>query len=180
MADEQPADDSETPAEAPPPKSKNTLMIALIAGGLIAGAAAGAFAVGPVFAKKAVAAASVEGKGDAKEKEGEKKAEGKEGADVAVHMLDNLVLNPAGSGGTRFLLASVGVRLTGAPAEDEMKKREIEVRDVVLRVLGLRSVEELAEVSNRDAIKKQLVVTIDSVFGKKVVTGIYFSQFVIQ
>ena len=79
------------------------------------------------------------------------------------------MLNPAGSGGTRFLLASVGLQTTSTAANDVITKREVEARDVVLAVLGAKHVEDLAEITNREKLKLELKAALDSLFGPGVV-----------
>ena len=90
------------------------------------------------------------------------------------------MLNPAGSGGTRFLLASVGLQTTSAAANDIVNRREVEARDVVLAVLGQSTSRSLAEISNREKLKMELQSALDSLFGPGVISRIYFPQFVIQ
>ena len=150
----------------------------IIAAGLIVGGASGALVLGPRIArarsaskgpKDSAAAAAIKA-GD----------NGASLTEAPVHLIDNLVLNPAGSGGTRFLLASVGLQTTSAAANDIVSRREVEARDVVLAVLGAKHVEDLAEITNREHIKSELKLALDSLFGPGIVRKIYFPQFVIQ
>ncbi len=173
-----------TPAEPAPgaaPARKLTLPLIVIAG-LVIGGAAGALVLGPRIARARSSSKDGNGATAAADslKSGDKTGEQKGAAETPVHLIDNLVLNPAGSGGTRFLLASVGLQTTSAAAEEMIKKREVEARDVVLAVLGAKHVEELAEISSRDKIKLELKAALDSLFGPGVVRRVYFPQFVIQ
>jgi flagellar FliL protein len=181
MAEPAAAPETETPAEPAPaaaPGRKLTLPI-IIAAGLIVGGAAGALVLGPRIARARTA--SKDAKSSAKPLDS--LASGEHAIslpDAPVHLIDNLVLNPAGSGGTRFLLASVGLQTTSAAANDIVTKRDVEARDVVLAVLGAKHVEDLAEITNREKIKIELKNALDSLFGPGVVRRIYFPQFVIQ
>jgi flagellar FliL protein len=105
--------------------------------------------------------------------------EGKTAVAKPVHLLDNLVLNPAGSGGTRFLLLSVAFEVKSAAVLEQMKARDAELRDVVLVTLGSKSVEELADMHAREALKTELRTATEKTF-KKGVKRVYFPQFVIQ
>ncbi len=151
----------------------------IIAAGLIVGGAAGALLLGPRIAR--ARSAMKGGKGTTKG--ADSIVAGEHGValpEAPVHVIDNLVLNPAGSGGTRFLLASVGLQTTSAAANDIITKREVEARDVVLAVLGAKHVEDLAEITNREKLKSELKSALDSLFGPGIVRRIYFPQFVIQ
>ena len=185
MAEPVAAPDTTVPAESAPaaaPARKLTLPVIVIAG-LVIGGAAGALVLGPRIARARSSSKDANGATISADslKSGDKSGEQKgAAAETPVHLIDNLVLNPAGSGGTRFLLASVGLQTTSAAAEEMIKKREVEARDVVLAVLGAKHVEELAEISAREKIKLELKVALDSLFGSGVVRRVYFPQFVIQ
>ncbi len=189
-----------TPAAdaAAPTKPKLPVLIGMVAVGLLVGGATGAIFVGPMVAKKmgkvmpAVVAAEgdsthgenaadAEGgdhapaEGEAAPKEGEAAAEG-----AAVHLLENLVLNPASSGGSRFLLLTVAIEAGNAKAGEDFKARDAELRDIILTSLGVKTVDELTEISRREQFKTELKTAIDAKFGKKAVKSLYFPQFVVQ
>jgi flagellar FliL protein len=178
----------ETPAadQAPPARAPKLFVILAIVGGIAVGGAAGAFAVGPLVAQKLVPAAagadSAKHAGDEDEEHAE--GEGKEGEVVArpVHTIDNLVLNPAGSGGQRFLLLTITFELKDAATLETMKARDAELRDAVLQSVGGKSVEVLTDMTQRDSLKSELRAVAGKLFPdkKNAVRRIYFPQFVIQ
>ncbi|MFI5309612.1 MAG: flagellar basal body-associated protein FliL [Gemmatimonadales bacterium] len=155
---------------------------AFIAAGIIGGGACGLFVAGPLLARKVVRSTADSTAVAANAKDGAKDGAQPGAAEAAgpVHLIDNLVLNPAGSGGLRFLLATVGVQMKNAATTDALKLREVEARDVVLGVLGTKRVEELAEIKNREAYKQEIKTALEVLFGKGTVKGVYFSQFVVQ
>lgn len=187
----QPAADA---AEAPK-KAKLPMLIGMVAVGLAVGGGTGAAVIGPMVAKKMgkttpiVAAEGGDGHaaegGDAAPAEGGENVggeAGKEGgaAEVAPHLLDNLVLNPANSGGSRFLLLTVSIETHQATALEQFKTRDAELRDIVLTTLGTKSVEQLTDITKRDEFKTEVMAAIDARFGKKTVKSLYFPQFVVQ
>lgn len=182
MADNEqaPSDGEATPAPASGGKKMLPILLVVL-GGLIFGGASGFFMVGPAVAKKvAPAAAGAAGAEKAEApKEEEAAAEG-EGGEAKVFLLDNMVLNPAGSSGQRFLLVSIALRLANAEIETELKARDAEVRDAMLRVLGAKHVEELSDITQRDRIKDELRKALDEILKPGSVKGLYFPQFVIQ
>jgi flagellar FliL protein len=180
MAEPAAAPENETIAEAasPAPGRKLALPI-IIAAGLIIGGSAGALVLGPRIVRARAAQKSAKATAKPADSAGTD-GRGVSTPDAPVHLIDNLVLNPAGSGGTRFLLASVGLQTTSAAANDLVNRREVEARDVVLAVLGAKHVEMLAEISNREQLKTELQSALDSLFGPGVIRRIYFPQFVIQ
>ena len=176
-------------APAAPAKAKLPMLIGMIAVGLALGGGTGAAVVGPMVAKKmgkvytlkAVADSAGHGDGEAAAG-GEHGAEGKEGAAgaIPVLVLDNLVLNPAGSGGTHFLLLTVAIEVGSAAASASFTARDAELRDIVLTSLGSKTTEQLTDISARDQFKTEIQQAIDEHFGKKSVKRLYFPQFVVQ
>jgi flagellar FliL protein len=194
---------------SPAGKSVPLALILAVVLGLAAGAGAGLFAVGPALADgiaPAVAATAKHGKkakpkadaehgeaaddeaaadgeeGDEAEEEagGDHGAKGKEGAAATVYTLDNLVLNPAESGGTRFLLLSIAFETKTQAAHDQMKARDAELRDLVLATVGNKTVDQLADLAVRDSLKTELRAAAAKLLRKKAVKRVYFPQFVIQ
>src|SRR5512147_179880 len=112
MSDETPPPEGE-PAKPARKAPKGAVLIGVLVGGLAVGVAGGLFAIGPMVARSSGYAVTA----DSTHAEGEEGAEGegaaggehggKEGEAAGatnLHLIDNLVLNPAGSGGTRFLM----------------------------------------------------------------------------
>jgi flagellar FliL protein len=160
--------DEKGEAEAPPKRKRLPLILAVV-GAVLVGSAAGVFVAGPMLAGKPAGEAA---------KEAEAAAE--DAVPKPVYQIDNLVLNPAGTEGTRFLMATVAVQVPDEAAMALLKERDLELRDAVLRVLGTKSVQELADVSRRDSLKVELFHVLAEQLPGKTVREIYLPQFVIQ
>ena len=98
----------------------------------------------------------------------------------SIHLIENLVLNPAGTSGTRFLMAAVAIETKSSAANDQMNKRDAELRDVILRVLGASTIEQLTTAAHRDSLKKEVTDSVNAMFGPGAARSVYFPQFVIQ
>jgi len=183
------ANATSTDQAAPAPtglKAKLPLAAAVVIG-LAIGAGSGAVIVGPMAAKTMgyatpAPSASASADGEHAEDDGEHAEDDSAaaGAPPAVLTLENLVLNPAGSGGSRFLLLTVSIECKDAAAVSTLQSRDAELRDVVLSSLGVKTVDELADIAGRDIIKESLTTALNERFGKKAVTRVYFPQYVVQ
>lgn len=199
-------EDNNSESGQEPVKKKKLLTVAIaVALGLLAGGGAGAFAAGSLLPKSAAAAAPAETSAssekeksaeDGSEAEGEEEhageggeeaagdhaegTKGEPGAATPTYLMENLVLNPAGTGGTRFLMVSVAFGVKDEAAAESMKARDHEVRDAMLGVLGTKTVGQLADIAVRDSIKSELVRQVGGLFPKGTVKRVYFPQFVIQ
>ncbi|MCZ8203868.1 flagellar basal body-associated FliL family protein [Gemmatimonas sp.] len=187
MANQQtPAPDA---AAAAPAKPKLPVLIGMVAVGLLVGGGTGAAFVGPIVAKKMGKSAPVVAHADGEHADstadeaaatsegGEAPAEGEV---PALLLLENLVLNPAASGGGRYLLFSVAIEAGSSKASEEFAARDAELRDLILTALGVKTVEELTEIASREQFKAELLTVINAKFGKKAVKSLYFPQFVVQ
>lgn len=178
MSDENQPESTEGAAKG----GKKLLVIALTIG-LIAGAAAGSLVVGPLVAegpKKESGHGEEAASGGGEDCAALLAAHGVQLAPAAVHTIDNVVVNPAQSGGTRFLMASVAFGLADAHSAEQMTLRDAEIRDIVVRVLSSRTVAQLTDLEGRNAIKEEMRGEVVALVGDHALVDIYFPQFVIQ
>lgn len=148
---------------------------------LFGGGAGGMLILGPMISGKEAAAAD----STAPDDHGESgDGHGKEGAGTpggAMHTIDNMVLNPAMSNGSRFLLVATAVECSDGAIVEELKARDAEVRDVLINVMGTRTVEQLTDLAQRDSLRSEIATAINTMLGKpEAVRRVYFSQFVVQ
>jgi len=102
------------------------------------------------------------------------------GTPSALHMIDNLVVNPAHSGGTRFLLTSIAVEVKDPGDLDLLVQRDVGLRDALIVTLGAKTVDELTDIGNRAEIADEIFHALAKVVGDDVIRRIYIPQFVIQ
>ena len=111
-----------------------------------------------------------------------KEAKGKEaGGAAGTYEFQNVVVNLAGTMGTRYLKTSFLV--TGAPnttirgAFEAAKPR---LTDVTLNVLSSLTLADLEEPGAKNVIREKLVMAYNQALGKRVADQVYFSDFVVQ
>lgn len=153
-----------------------------------AAAAAGAHGSAPTAIAGESAAAPAEhveaAKKEPKKAEG-KKAEGKKGEGGASaegpdsFKFDNVVVNLAGTMGTRYLKTSF--LITGKNNLRELfEERQPQLLDATLNTLGSLTLSDLEEVGSRNLIRARLIAAYNEVLSMRVVEQIYFSDFVVQ
>jgi flagellar FliL protein len=106
------------------------------------------------------------------------KAEGK-GATPPSYEFSNVVVNLAGTMGTRYLKTSFIV--TGVDGLkglfDQNKPR---LTDVTLNVLSSLTLADLEEPGSKNVLREKLVAAYNEALGRKVASQVYFSDFVVQ
>jgi flagellar protein FliL len=124
------------------------------------------------------ASAEAEAEGEAAKGGGE---HGGEKSAPPLYTLSDLVLNPAGSGGTRFLMLSVAFDMKDSSAVDALKARDAEIKDAVLALVGSKTVDQLADVASREPLKVEIRDLVAKITKKpKAIKRVSFPQFVIQ
>lgn len=111
-----------------------------------------------------------------------KAAETKESADAAksIFVVKDVIVNPAGTNGTRFLLTTVGFEINSAEREKDLEKKEVQVRDVLNTVLTGKGLDELVRPDQREALRKEIFQKVAEMLPAGTLTNVYFSKFIIQ
>ena len=94
--------------------------------------------------------------------------------------LDNLIINPTGTDGKRYLMIKIGFESDKAKALEELGEKDVVVRDAILRYLSSQTVEDLAAIDKRDDLKQGLREIINEILVKGKITRLYFTQYVLQ
>lgn len=181
MAEEK-ASETEQAAAAPAAKggiAKLLPLIGGIVGGLALGGVLGFTLLGPKLSHKNAPPAAAADSAKPASKEGGPEAK-KGDAPPAIYQIDNLVMNPAGSGGSHFLLMSVALQLKDASSLETIKGRDAELRDAILRLFSRKTSDQISDISARDQFGVELMGVLDKMFGAGTVAKIYFPQFVVQ
>ncbi len=112
--------------------------------------------------------------------EEEKKVEEEEEAYGLFMEIPDLIVNPTGTDGRRYLMTSLGIESGDQAVLDEIKLKEVVIRDAVINTLAARSVTELAAIDNRNALKDQLKGKINGLLSAGEIKHLYFTQYVLQ
>lgn len=108
---------------------------------------------------------------------GEEPAPGEYGAFA---QLKGLVVNPAESQGNRYLAVSIAFETDNSSVEKELQDKKVVVKDAVLGLLSERTVEELSDPEQRDALKEALRKETNRILQTGDVDRLYFTEFVLQ
>ena len=96
------------------------------------------------------------------------------------HEIDDIVVNPAETGGQRVLLVSIGLEVASERHLDELQEYEVAIRDALISMLSRRSVEELTDIQEREQIKQEMGITINEILGRRTVRNLFFTEYVMQ
>lgn len=198
MADEDKTIVQEGGEEAPVEKSANPMMKYIIMAGIVIVMAGAGYFVTLKFIKPMVSedehSTSVEdgSEDDAdshraetpkkKKKRKRKPASSEDRSDVTAYIfeVEDIIVNPAGTGGTRFLSASVGFELEYEDLMPLFKARQPQIRDALITILGSKNIEQLTDMKQKEIARLQIKRRVEQLLDTDELTAVYFTDFVIQ
>jgi flagellar FliL protein len=170
-------EDTTGAADAAPAKPGKLPLIVAAVVSLAIGAGVGTVVLGP---RVAPGPASAEHGEDSAKAVKEPGAEHEEGLAAPMYAIENIVLNPAGTNGSRYLLLTVALVLGDASGEATARARDIEVRDRIVALLATQTVEDLVDPAQRDSLKARIQQSITPLFPAGTVRRVLLPQFVVQ
>jgi flagellar FliL protein len=103
-----------------------------------------------------------------------------DGGEQKVFVIKDIIVNPAGTNGTRYLLTTVGIAVSSADLEKELTNKEVMIRDALNTILASKQLGELSDNAIKDRLKKEIEDKVNTMLEKGKVTNVYFSKFIIQ
>ena len=97
-----------------------------------------------------------------------------------VLQIENIIVNPAGCQGGRFLMASLAIEVPDEKSCEALRVSEVRLRDEVISILASRTLEMLARPDARDSIKEEVGRLASKMAGKPQWIRVYLPQFVLQ
>jgi flagellar FliL protein len=91
-----------------------------------------------------------------------------------------LLVNVAGSMGSRLLLTSLTLVSTSGDFKGRVARNEAQLRDTACGILSTKTIADLEKPGARNIIRSELLTAFNNVFGGTVVQEIYFTEFAIQ
>jgi flagellar protein FliL len=113
-----------------------------------------------------------------KTKHGEEKSA--EGGAGSIYLIENIVVNPAGTEGRRFLSASVGFEMATGAGSQLLTEREAVVRDALITILSAQTVPDLSDYKRREQLRQLIKLRMEKLLQTKEIAAVYFTEFVLQ
>jgi len=117
-----------------------------------------------------------------KKKKKKKSSEHGEEGGVESHIFEvgDVIVNPAGTGGTRFLSASVGFEVENQETMDLFKSRQPQIKDALITILGSKNIEQLTDMKQKEIARLQIKKRVAQLLETDELVAVYFTDFVIQ
>jgi flagellar protein FliL len=103
-----------------------------------------------------------------------------ESATQNIFLIKDVIINPAGTNGTRFLLTTVGIEVSTPEAQQELEKKEVQVRDMLNSILTSKGLNELVSIEQRELLRVEISKKVGELLKSGKLNNVYFSKFIIQ
>lgn len=97
-----------------------------------------------------------------------------------MYEIPDITINPAQSGGQRYLVVSIGLQLRNEDDLIDLQRKEVIIKDAIISTLGKKTVPELAQIETRTELKQEIGILINQIMNKSAVRNLFFTQFVMQ
>jgi len=96
-----------------------------------------------------------------------------------VYTVSDIIVNPAETLGTRYLNVTVGLEVADAKAVEQLKKREIELRDLLIDTFSSRRLDQLDGIDDRESLREEIMEKVNQLTAHQLIR-VFFSNFVLQ
>ncbi|UCC79191.1 MAG: flagellar basal body-associated FliL family protein [Candidatus Zixiibacteriota bacterium] len=112
-----------------------------------------------------------------------------------IHMIEDLVVNPAGTNGTRYLSASIGLEYARAVDGDKsastsgghgtgpsggIGNKEPIIRDILIAILTSKNIEQLSSAEGKEALRTEIMEKVNQEIAPDTVYKVYLVDYVLQ
>ena len=94
--------------------------------------------------------------------------------------MDKLLVNVAGTMGSRYLLTSLSVVSTDPGFQQKMTDNDAALRDMISSALSAKTLTDLEKPDERNLIRTELLTGFNNILGSDEVQEIYLTEFAIQ
>jgi flagellar FliL protein len=102
------------------------------------------------------------------------------GEESTFHTVESIVVNPAGTAGTRFLSCSVNFEVASKGDLKAFAALDVQIRDLLITILSSKTVEELADVTDRNRMRREMLSVINKLTAPAKAKAVYLTDFVLQ
>lgn len=107
-------------------------------------------------------------------------SEGKEGGGGNLCTIKDIVINPAGTGGSRFLSVSFAFELDTPSEATLFESREPAIRDALITILSSKTVAQLTDPKQKEIARYQIKKRVAQLMKLEEIAGVYYTDFVLQ
>jgi flagellar FliL protein len=114
----------------------------------------------------------------------EKVVKKKKASDMAevgpIYPLDQFIVNLVSNNADRYLKCKISFELDSPDLQQEIDKKLPAVRDIVIKILSSKTVEEIQTAKGKEKLKEEIRRKVNEILTTGEIRHVYFTEFVIQ
>ncbi len=101
------------------------------------------------------------------------------GGATEFYTIESIVVNPAETGGTRYLSCSVSFEIL--PSNKKVfEEKAVRIKDLLITILSSKTVDELADIKARNDMRRQILGVVNRFVAPAKAEAVYLTDFVLQ
>lgn len=96
------------------------------------------------------------------------------------YAIEDVIINPAGSNGERYLILSVEFEVESNGEINLLEQNNAQIIDNLNIILSSKTAEELIRIESRNQIKQEIGMMVNETLNKKVVRNLFITKYVLQ
>jgi len=97
-----------------------------------------------------------------------------------MYPMDQFIVNLMSQGGKRYLKTTITLELSDEAMTAEIEKKHAVLRDIIIRIMSSKTVEEISTTRGKDKLKGELMTGLNEVLLDGYIKNLFFTDFVIQ
>jgi flagellar FliL protein len=97
-----------------------------------------------------------------------------------MYPLDTFTVNLLSESGRRYLKVELNLEIEGKELSPELDTKVPIFRDIIIRILSSKSLEEISTIKGKEKLKEQIVYELNARLKDGKVQNVYFTDFVVQ
>ena len=97
-----------------------------------------------------------------------------------VFHLDSMIVNLADGDGRRYLRTTMEAELVDDSVSQQITERLPQIKDTILKITSTRRFEDICSIEGKNALRDEIVATLNGILKKESITNLYFTEFVVQ
>lgn len=97
-----------------------------------------------------------------------------------MYPLDTFTVNLLSESGRRYLKVEMNLEIDGQELSPELDTKKPVFRDIIIRILSSKSLEEISTIKGKEKLKEQIVEELNMRLKDGKVKNVYFTDFVVQ
>ena len=102
------------------------------------------------------------------------------GTKITVPLGGKVLVNVAGTAGTRYLVANVSLVSKRPELKAQIEEADPQLRDAAASILAIKTISDLEKPGMRNIIRAELIAAFNDILGKEAVSDIYLTEFAVQ